>query len=96
MAESMIERVARALAVNHYGDADRAIYAKRDGKDWSGPAWQVFVADARSALTAMHEPTQEMNAAGDAAEYDHPDYTPEASDELRLARWQAMIDAALT
>ena len=50
--ESMVERVARALAVNMFG---------RDSEE----GWRQLEGAARAAIAAMREPTEAMLVAGD-------------------------------
>lgn len=66
----MVERVARAICRHAMGGES----------DWSN-----FVADARSAIEAMREPTDAMIIAGV-----HHDNMGDMA-----GRWMAMIDAAL-
>jgi hypothetical protein len=69
----MVERVARAIAaVNHEDDFDRSDEARR-----------MFIEDARAAIAAMREPTEEMVKA----QWSEPTCGAEG--------WRAMIDAAL-
>lgn len=57
MVESMVERVAKAIAL-----ANRA----PDSDDWP-----VYVADARAAIEAMREPTDAMVDAGEGTMCPH-------------------------
>jgi hypothetical protein len=72
MTDDMIERVARAVAKCQNGEDDD---------------WEYYKNEARAALAAMREPTEEMMLAGERANepLDSPAYTT----------WRAMIDAAL-
>jgi hypothetical protein len=83
----MIERVARAI-----WSADRNVGGY--GWEWLDESWRAgYYAQARSAIEAMREPTEEMIERGDdhakgwfasiSVTYD--------SEEV----WHAMIDAAL-
>jgi len=63
---TMIERVARAISRAEASDI----------------MWEAFVPEARAAIAAMREPTEEMCGAG-------------FHDANYMAIWQAMIDAAL-
>jgi hypothetical protein len=86
----MIERVARALAVSRGVDPDRPHAIGRDGV--LQLMWDLYVPDAKFAVSAMREPTEGMAAAGELAaraEGAH-DCEVEMSDVYR-----AMIDAAL-
>lgn len=81
--DSMIERVARAIAKTDHG-----------GRVADEGYWQTactgsnsYRAMARAALEAMREPTHAMLWSREM-----PDIGP---DEIRVL-WQAMIDAALT
>lgn len=96
MAEKMIERVADAicLAANKFRKESGAAadYAKR-----------AYEAEARAAIEAMREPTEEMQRAGFLANvFENP--IPNCCDNpMRFSRatipadkpYQAMIDAAL-
>ena len=84
----MVERVARALAINHGVDPDeegpgRRHVAERDGipsilMDHAGPLWEMWMSDARAAMAAMREPTFDMiddacYSADTARDIYHPD-----------------------
>lgn len=66
----MEERVARALAMERGIDPDalgpgRRHVIKADGidkivSDHRGPLWMMYISDARVAIRAMREPTDEM------------------------------------
>lgn len=81
----MVERVAVALARKHYAD--------RFNKDANSDHvnlnvsnnWHLFMADARTAIKAMREPTEEMCDA------------PADAGNIHRARaiWTAMIDSIL-
>ncbi len=89
MTESMIERMARAMfnahtlsGEDHWAFADDI---QRESK----------LREARAAIVAMREPTQQMRLAG-IAEWSRPDLTPEHQSTLIFnAIFRAMIDAAL-
>lgn len=68
---SMIERVAKAISAAQTQTPDM---------------WQAFLPEARAAIEAMREPTEEM-----VWSHEVPHYGP---DEAREA-WRAMIDAAM-
>lgn len=88
MASEMVERVARRLCKDCGVDPERV-----DGGSWDGgalpmgiPAWECWEGEARAAIEAMREPTQEMHEA--AADFHR----------FRLstpAEYRHMIDAAL-
>lgn len=74
---SMVERVARAIVDRRHGKG-----AFIHGEN---------LADARAAIEAMREPTEEMREAWGAEDCDdHP-----AECHINPRRWSAMIDAAL-
>lgn len=87
MLNPMIERVARALWDNsllkpyHMHDATPAMSPPE-----SGPDWQRFIPLARSILSTMREPTDDMLTA--AAGLTEGEGGPTET-------WQTMIDAAL-
>lgn len=82
----MIERVARALAVK----ADRQLQA-RGILMVAGTNWKDKLAEARSAIAAMREPTEAMAAAGvDSGAMWCCDFVDTCNEV-----WTEMIDAAL-
>ncbi|MFL6948261.1 MAG: hypothetical protein ACJ8FU_08695 [Xanthobacteraceae bacterium] len=85
----MVERVARAMW------EQRRVYARERGIDleeWgagSTPEANGITDEARAAIAAMREPTNEMvDAADEAADYNI------SQDAHIRASWRAMIDAA--
>lgn len=77
----MIEKVARAL--------------HQDGVD--NPDWKAWVPQARAAIAAMREPTDEMKSAGDSM---MPHFADTAGTfvtgyDVAGEVWTAMADAAL-
>ena len=95
---AMVQIVARRLCQLHNSDPDKIMPSQ--GRSYEGvagavmavkyatephPLWMHFVADARTAIEAMREPTQTMI---DAYVYDM--YEPD-----QRVQWQQMIDAAL-
>ena len=91
MAETMIERVARAVwedqGWHHYTDIEDA--STRVNHKWEDlPEDEKAIAhcEARAAIEAMREPTQEMRGAVVKAEEPPGGFT---------RGYQAMIDAAL-
>jgi hypothetical protein len=95
-AESMIERVARAMAKADGLDPDYCVMGE-GGISTAGVSfsrcymvrWQNYAAKARAAIEAMREPTEAMEHAGFEAYLD-----AEAPHEAGPV-YQAMIDAAL-
>jgi hypothetical protein len=83
----MVERVARAiLAAHDWTTNDGAA----GGWDTLTADWQeCFRRQARSAIDAMREPTDDMEAAGWEQLPDHPD------DWSPVSAYTRMIDAAL-
>ena len=84
----MVERVAKALALSHGHKWDELEDEMPFERDWASkpyPTKGYYRKDARTAFTAMREPTEdEMRNAWDyAGDYD-PRYW-----------WHAMIDEAL-
>ncbi len=98
---SMIERVARALctqACKHTNSTpdDMLTYTDQgmEGRSVTFPRWQNHTDDARAAIEAMREPTEEMkNAAADAI--DPGDETGYGSGWKAEAAWETMIQVAL-
>jgi len=83
----MIERVARAMFER---ELDNGPWEQRTETQEA-----IYMADARAAIKAMREPTQEMRLAA-VAEWCRPDPLPEHGSTLVFnAIWQAMIDEAL-
>jgi hypothetical protein len=79
----MIERIARALFAEEWGDAGNFDNESDDGRNY----WRR---NARVVLTVLREPTEAMiqaahNAAGNVLEYPN----------IPILIWQAMIDEAL-
>jgi hypothetical protein len=72
---TMIEQVARAICKAH-GAFDPDALTK------SVVAWKYYIPEARAAIAAMREPTDEIRRAGDEMLSQHEAY-------------QAVIDAAL-
>ena len=105
MTDSLVERVARALAINHGVDPDeegpgRRHVAERDGipsilMDHAGPLWEMWVSDARVSIAAMRVPVSGMLVAVGPME-GFADYLYEGeTDRPHIEWWQAMIDRAL-
>lgn len=80
----MVERVARAIAVEHECDPDNPIPVRNHIADSEGistitggqtyPQWRIFEADARAAINAMREGvSKEMIWAAAQAIEDHKD-----------------------
>lgn len=55
--ETMIERVARAICVSMYGEVRAAIPCEVDN------GWSDYIPEARAALQALREPTEDMERA---------------------------------
>lgn len=79
----MIDRVAR--------DVKTALLAKTGG---TLPD-ELFNVIARAAITAMREPTKEMEAAGEDLDDWGVPSDPGSGNASALSHWVAMIDAAL-
>ncbi|EYR81918.1 hypothetical protein [Shinella sp. DD12] len=101
MAESMIERVARAIfeECNRQSPVAGFGYADADGDKTVLDGAYDLKAVARAAIEAMREPSGEMLSAGikrgvawDYGERGDPDEPPHTSEE---AIYIAMINAAL-
>ena len=73
----MIERVARAMAE----------------ADVHNTAWKLYVREARAAIEAMREPTEEMFVAAYAV--NGGKWTDDEYEPPPKICWSAMIDAAL-
>jgi len=101
MTDNMIERVARALCrVNNLESRARAGINVMYDSDWlqyENASWKNHENEARAAVDAMREPTEEMVTAG-LAKVDEPSYMVTrgyiADHDLRIG-WRAMIAAAL-
>lgn len=84
MTDSMVERVARAMAT----DCGLDWSAMPDKANWTAAIWSVrswWRDRARAAIEAMREPIEDMVVAG----CQHENMGDMAG------RWQAMIDKAL-
>lgn len=94
MSDSMVERVARAIAERQFLDAD----PEADVTGRVDMAWRAFVPHARAAIEAMHEPTPEMADAG----WETFPFSPGSETHAMAGgasptkAWGAMIDAALS
>ncbi|MBA8799158.1 hypothetical protein FHW77_002877 [Agrobacterium sp. RC10-4-1] len=66
MAETMIERVARAICVASGLDPDRPFSSSNYSKETEPQefAWHEYLPEARAAINAMREPTRAMHEAG--------------------------------
>lgn len=86
---SMVERVARAMAVADGCGPDDPAYVRYPGGHAFGLCWRdKYAAKARAAIEAMREPTEAMRHAYPKAAFGGPFATKEDS-------YRAMIDAAL-
>lgn len=97
MAETMIERVARAICVASGLDPDRPFSSSNYSKETEPQefAWHEYLPEARAAINAMREPTESMVENGADSEN-----TLEAMTDLTDAQsvrniYHAMIDRAL-
>jgi hypothetical protein len=80
---TLIERVARAIAVFHRLGTD---YVAPDGSRHPvEPRWEEWTDHARAAIEAMREPTEAMIEA-----YAYDMYEPDPREQ-----WQKMLDAGL-
>lgn len=96
--KSMIERVARVMAVADDRDPDKLLLQQRCEAHLSPKkVWHLYISKARAALEAMREPTQSMISAGGATAFGgagDPAFADMAADMAKDA-YKAMIDAAL-
>lgn len=87
-----LERIARALAAQHWRDAGAS---EEQVLAFADIDWPEFVPDARAALTALREPDDRMLQAADALDvYPLGSSTPSEVADFEI-KWQAAIDAAL-
>ena len=86
---SMIERVAKALA-----ESDPK-YRHVPFEHMPKANKRAFMSDARSAIIAMREPTEDVLAAGIAEGGKAYEYTGDTLVCHPSLSWRAMIDAAL-
>lgn len=106
----MVERVARAIwdeRCRHWGKYRKDLHEPdSEGYDWGDLGLskrKELLREARAAIAAMREPTEEMGSAGlrkwtkpgNAHEMDDADFA--AGNPCRWMKpvWRAMIDAAL-
>jgi hypothetical protein len=83
MAENMVERVARAIWETREGRFPPRVQQRfGEGEPWTHAA---TMAEARAAIAAMREPTDEQRNA----------YYRMRGTVMMDAEWNAMIDAAL-
>lgn len=90
-ARSPLESVSRALckaAILSGGGATEPL--KRVGLEWVDMTWPNFIDDARAAITALMEPSEEMVNA--TMRNEDGGILPRA---CRAAIWRAMISKAL-
>jgi len=94
MRDSMVEKVARALAYEAHENAND-YSSEKELSSFIDFIWSSYVPTARAAIAAMREPTEGMKMAVDKAEddlgicheaYEHIDW---------YDAWPAAIDAAL-
>ena len=85
-----IERAARALCENPSEDPDELVMMM-NGQMW--PRWRAEVWRVQAVLTAIREPSEEMETAG-VMEGDWNRDNLDLGDEAKKV-WSAMIDAAL-
>ena len=85
MTDGMIEQVARAMFER---DLDHGPWKQR-----SEAQENIYLADARAAITAMREPTTNMCEASLREDFAEADKFGSYAGPIK--RWQAMIDAAL-
>lgn len=92
MAETMIERVARAICVASGLDPDRPFSSSNYSKETEPQecAWHEYLPEARAAIAAMREPTEVMERAAfsNMDKNGYPVGNPTSD-------YSAMIDAAL-
>ena len=89
---TMVERVARALAV-----ADGMHPEAASNDDDEIPAWTLYVDGARAAIEAMREPTETMVVSANDATTLGDEGVHRITIDMQGANevWAAMIDAAL-
>ena len=90
MTDSMIERVARAIAAVHIAevkgtDCEPVVAERVESR------WMSYREEARAAIAAMREPTEAMVDAGYACD----GTTTYDATAFCETHWRAMIDAAL-
>lgn len=99
----MIERVARALIVARFGEEGLIIFdAVPDGFEKSKEATALFAkriaearAEARAAIEAMMEPTDEMASRGADAFFSRSPETIEEEDHRASSVWRRMVKSVL-
>ncbi len=95
--ETMIERMARALAANFFDEDDGSESGPMSNRQvYIDEAWTGFMGDARAALQALREPTETMTEIGAShwwVEIDGP--TSDRKLQVASGSFTAMIDAAL-
>jgi hypothetical protein len=97
VADSMIERMARAMCLSGRDADDIGGGAHPMGAwlDHGEPWWTGYCDAARSVLTAMREPTEAMERAGYGNSKGDPDNIGFVDNPDPITAYQAMIDAAL-
>jgi hypothetical protein len=106
MSESMIERVARAICRANGRDPDRLEPGDAPGIDGQLPngdpahfVWKHYMDEARAAIEALREPTDDMIYVGEGyCDFMLPSTHDNSGEgrrkEFRMG-WQAAIDHAL-
>jgi len=84
----MIERVAKAIM-----RADTEGNPRFDYEEWIGKGWRHYASQARAAIAAMREPTDEMVRQCMDTGHTRDDACGSCADAE--AAWQAMAEAAL-
>ena len=103
---NMIERVARAMCRdaqrkrNEFWDTKGKLHLKRPEGISEDHSWYLFKDQARAAIEAMIEPTQEMlNACGlRPVMWDKTETSRKLrlqADKMRREDWNTMVNAAL-
>ncbi len=88
MTTTIVERVARVLCAEEYGD-ENAMYGDM-------PLWENYIDTAKQVIEAMREPSSRMVGAATGVPIQSNVVSETyALDEEAIAIWQAMITAAL-
>ena len=88
----MVERVARAIVTRRC--RDNPFMTDDARKDCVETMWRYYVGDARDAMLAMREPTEEMLHKYDDISGSYTGFWESDKADI-VDGWQAMIDEAL-
>jgi hypothetical protein len=96
--ETMLERVARAMAIADGKNPDDPRWVRYPGPETYGLCWHGYKSKAIAAVRALREPNDVMCGVGQELYMDGVNFHqghPYASDEAAFQLFRAMIDSIL-